>query len=339
MTKSIDLICPVYAEGPSIANFHDRLSMVLLPLETAYVFRILYVVDPAKDDTEEAIEQIVRQDRRVEAIVMSRRFGHQMALVAGMDHSTGDAAIMLDSDLQHPPELIPELMNAWERGAEIVQGVRLDGQETASWKRLTSRWFYKSFMSVGSVELKSGAADYRLMSRRVLELFKHDMREHNPFLRGLVSWVGFNVCYVPFQTAPRFAGKTKYKLTTLFEFAINGVTSFSKMPLRICIMVGMTVAAFSVLFGAFAVLSAMISARDVPGWPTLIAAVSFLGGVQLVFLGVLGEYVAVIFDEVKDRPRYIVARHVHWDQKHHTLTVPGHELPEAEMGPRGDRNV
>lgn len=122
MTKSIDLICPVYAEGPSIANFHDRLSMVLLPLETAYVFRILYVVDPAKDDTEEAIEQIVRQDRRVEAIVMSRRFGHQMALVAGMDHSTGDAAIMLDSDLQHPPELIPELMNAWERGAEIVQG-------------------------------------------------------------------------------------------------------------------------------------------------------------------------------------------------------------------------
>jgi dolichol-phosphate mannosyltransferase len=241
---------------------------------------------------------------------MSRRFGHQMALVAGLDASTGDAAVMLDSDLQHPPELIIDLVRNWEEGADIVQAVRTDGQEVASWKRLTSRWFYKTFMRVGSVELKSGAADYRLLSRKVVDVFRADLREHSPFLRGLVSWVGFNVRYVPFNTEARASGSTKYRLSTLVEFAINGVTSFSKMPLRLCIGMGMTVALFSLIYGVFTVVWAVVHTRDVPGFPTLITAVSFLGGVQLVFLGVLGEYISVIFDEVKDRPRYLIAHRI-----------------------------
>ena len=310
----IDVICPVYAEGQGIGAFHDRLGAVLLGLSDRYLCHIIYVVDPAGDDTEAALEAIASKDPRVEVIVMSRRFGHQLALVAGLDACAGEAAIMLDSDLQHPPELIPELIRQWEEGGDIVQAIRTDGRDVASWKRLTSRWFYQTFMRMGSVELKSGAADYRLLSAKVVEVFRTQLREHNPFLRGLVSWVGFNVRYVPFETGLRMSGTTKYRLSTLIEFAINGVTSFSKMPLRICISVGMIVALLSLGYGVFSVIWAIVYSRGVPGFPTLITAVSFLGGVQLIFLGVLGEYIAVIFDEVKDRPRYLVARHVGADK-------------------------
>ena len=308
--RRIDVICPVYAEGQGINLFHDRITAVLADLETRYSLHFIYVVDPAGDDTEAALEAIAARDPRVETIVMSRRFGHQLALVAGLDASSGDAAVMLDSDLQHPPELIPEMVKQWEAGGDIVQAIRNDGQDVARWKRLTSRWFYQTFMSVGSVELKSGAADFRLLSRAVVDVFRVELREHNPFLRGLVSWVGFNVRYVPFQTGVRMSGTTKYRLSTLVEFAINGVTSFSKMPLRICIGVGMVVAFLSLLYGVVSVFLAVIHTRSVPGFTTLITAVSFLGGMQLIFLGVLGEYISVIFDEVKNRPRYLVARRI-----------------------------
>jgi glycosyltransferase involved in cell wall biosynthesis len=308
--RSIDIVCPVYAEGDAIRIFHERLLSALAALTSRYVFRFIYVVDPAGDGTEAVLEDLVSADSRVEALVMSRRFGHQMALVAGLDASSGDAVVMLDSDLQHPPEIIVQFVEQWEQGGDIVQAIRTDGRDVASWKRLTSKWFYKTFMSVGSIELKSGAADFRLLSRRVVDVFRSEMREHSPFLRGLVSWVGFNVRYVPFDTARRVAGRTKYRLSTLVEFAINGVTSFSRVPLRACVMIGMLIALVSIIYGIYSVVDALLFTRLVPGWATLITMVSLLGGIQLVFLGVLGEYIAVIFEEVKDRPRYLVARHL-----------------------------
>ena len=308
--RAIDIVCPVYAEGDAIRIFHERLLSALAALTSRYVFRFIYVVDPAGDGTEAVLEDLVSADPRVEALVMSRRFGHQMALVAGLDASSGDAVVMLDSDLQHPPEIILQFVEQWEQGGDIVQAIRTDGRDVASWKRLTSKWFYKTFMSVGSIELKSGAADFRLLSRRVVDVFRSEMREHSPFLRGLVSWVGFNVRYVPFDTARRVAGRTKYRLSTLVEFAINGVTSFSRVPLRACVMIGMLIALLSIIYGIYSVVDALLFTRLVPGWATLITMVSLLGGIQLVFLGVLGEYIAVIFEEVKDRPRYLVARHL-----------------------------
>jgi dolichol-phosphate mannosyltransferase len=311
--RSIDIVCPVYAEGDAVRIFHERLLSALAALTSRYVFRFIYVVDPAGDGTEAVLEDLVSADPRVEALVMSRRFGHQMALVAGLDASSGDAVVMLDSDLQHPPETILQFVEQWEQGGDIVQAIRTDGRDVASWKRLTSKWFYKTFMSVGSIELKSGAADFRLLSRRVVEVFRTEMREHSPFLRGLVSWVGFNVRYVPFDTAKRVAGRTKYRLSTLVEFAINGVTSFSRVPLRACVMVGMLIALLSIIYGIYSVVDALLFTRLVPGWATLITMVSLLGGIQLVFLGVLGEYIAVIFEEVKDRPRYLVARRLFRD--------------------------
>src|SRR5262249_15776521 len=193
---TIDVICPVYREEKVIALFHDRLSAVLNSLDEAYTFRILYVLDPSPDGTEMALSTISAQDPRVEVLVMSRRFGHQAALIAGLDHSRADAAVMLDSDLQHPPELIPRLVHPWEQGAEIVQAVRQDGAETGFLRRLTSRWFYKLFLKLGVVELPVGASDYRLLSRRVAEVVRAQLPEQNPFLRGLVGWVGFETAHV-----------------------------------------------------------------------------------------------------------------------------------------------
>jgi polyisoprenyl-phosphate glycosyltransferase len=306
--KTIDIICPVYHEEEVIGVFHERLVAVVERLADRYRARVLYVVDPSPDRTEAILRDVSAHDARVSIIVMSRRFGHQAALIAGMDHSDSDAVIMLDSDLQHPPELIPALIERWENGAEIVQTIRQDGAQTAFAKRLTSLLFYQTLLKVGSIELTPGAADYRLISNRVVSVFRTQMREHNPFLRGLVSWVGFNVCFVPFVPAGRGHGRSKYGASALINFALNGICSFSNLPLRLCIGAGFVIAVLSLLGGSLQLLFYFLGSLVVPGWASLFMFGSFIGGIQLVFLGILGEYVSLIFDEVKDRPRYIVNR-------------------------------
>jgi glycosyltransferase involved in cell wall biosynthesis len=306
--KTIDIICPAYREEEVIGVFHERLAAVVERLADRYRVRVLYVMDPSPDRTEAILRDFSARDARVSIIVMSRRFGHQAALIAGMDHSDGDAVIMLDTDLQHPPELIPALIERWENGAEIVQTIRQNGTETAFAKRLTSLLFYQTLLKVGSIELTPGAADYRLISNRVVSVFRTQMREHNPFLRGLVSWVGFNVCFVPFTPAGRGHGRSKYGVSALINFALNGICSFSNLPLRFCIGAGFVIAILSLLGASLQILFYFLGSRVVPGWASLFMFGSFIGGIQLVFLGILGEYVSLIFDEVKDRPRYIVNR-------------------------------
>jgi glycosyltransferase involved in cell wall biosynthesis/nucleoside-diphosphate-sugar epimerase len=307
--RSLDVICPVFREEQVIGLFHERLAAVLDGLSERYVCHVIYVVDPAGDGTERVLAQLADLDPRVEVLVMSRRFGHQAALVAGMDRSDGDALIMLDSDLQHPPELIPDFLRHWEDGADIVQTIRQSGAETSRVKRAASRWFYAVFFRLGTVELPVGAADYRLLSRRVAEVFRRELREHNPFLRGLVSWVGYKMVYVPFAPAKREHGASKYRPSMLLNFAVNGICSFSKAPLRFCIAVGFLMALLSVSGALLQVLAYAVGNIEVPGWASLFSAVSLIGGVQLFFLGVLGEFVSLIFDEVKGRPRYLVDKH------------------------------
>ena len=244
--RSLDVICPVFREEQVIGMFHERLVAVFDGLAERYASRIIYVLDPSPDQTENILSAIAAADPRVEVLVMSRRFGHQAALIAGMDYSDGDALIMLDSDLQHPPELIPDLLRHWEDGADIVQTVREEGGESSKLKRAASRWFYATFLKLSEIKLPPGAADYRLLSRRVNEVFRKEMREQNPFLRGLVSWVGYKIIYVPFTPTKREGGASKYRPLTLLNFALNGLSSFSKVPLRICIAVGLLMAALSI---------------------------------------------------------------------------------------------
>lgn len=305
--RTIDILCPVYREGDGIAAFHERLTAALEDVSRRYRVGIMYVLDPSPDDSEEALQVLASRDQRVEVLVMSRRFGHQAALIAGMDHSNADAVVMLDSDLQHPPELIAELVRRWESGAQIVQAVRDEGKEAALLNRLGSRWFYKAFGRVAATKVRKGAADFRLLDRRVSRILTSDFREQNPFLRGLVGWVGFRAEYVSFAAEPRLTGRSNYRPATLISFALNGLFSFSKLPLRVCIVIGALVALLSILVGVIEVVLYLFGSIEVPGWASLFAAVSFLGGVQLFFLGVIGEYVGLIFDEVKQRPRYLVS--------------------------------
>jgi glycosyltransferase involved in cell wall biosynthesis len=309
--QTIDIICPVFQEEEGIGLFHAKLSSVADELCSRHSCRIFYVLDPSRDRTEAILGDICSSDSRVELLVMSRRFGHQLALVAGMDHSRGDAVVMLDCDLQHPPEIIKQLVQAWEDGADIVQCVRQDGPERNLLKRSISRWFYKTLLRLGDIELPVGAADYRLLSRRVVDVLRADVREHNPFLRGLISWVGFKIVYVPFTPVRRERGKSKYSASALINFGLNGICSFSKVPLRFCIGAGCLLAAMSILSAVIQLAIYVFGHFDVPGWASLFATVSFIGGIQLFFLGVVGEYIGLIFDEVKNRPRYVLDRYYH----------------------------
>lgn len=305
--KHIQVLCPVFREEEGILDFHAKLLVATQSLRKKHALTYLYVVDPAGDRTEEILSGLAIRDPLVEVIVMSRRFGHQAALLAGIDACQADALVMLDSDGQHPPELIATLVDHWEDGAKIVQTLRQDGAETGFLKRLTSAWFYRVLSGIGSIELKGGAADYRLLDRRVVDVLRDDLKERNAFLRGLVAWVGFNVAFVEFQPLRREYGASKYRTRILFNFALQGISAFSKTPLRLCTLAGLVMSAMSIVVAGVLVLSYLFGQVNVPGWATLMTFMALLGGMQLLFMGIIGEYLGQVFDEVKQRPRYIVA--------------------------------
>jgi len=306
--RHIEVICPVYREAEGIQAFHAELSGVLDKIADRYTSRVLYVMDPSSDETERRLEEICASDPRVRTLVLSRRFGHQAALVAGLEHCHGDAAVMLDSDGQHPPEVILDLLEAFERGADVVQAVRQDAPRTGWFKRKTSELFYRLMSRLASIDLRVGSADFRLLSRRVVDVFRDQLPERNPFIRGLTSWVGFTVAYVGFTSRDRESGTSKYSLRLLIEFAATGVTSFSKFPLRAAAGIGVVMSTLSVVYGCIAIAAYFTQNYVAPGWTSLLAVISFIGGLQLLFLGVIAEYVGQIFDEVKGRPRYLIAR-------------------------------
>jgi len=303
--KKIQILCPVYKEE-GILEFHGQLVAAIAPLKKHYSVSHLYVVDPSTDSTESLLASLATHEREVEVVVMSRRFGHQAALVAGIDLCDADALVMLDSDGQHPPEVIAEMIARWESGAEIVQALREDGDETGYWKRTTSAMFYRVITAIGSVALQPGAADFRLLDRRVVDVLRHELPERNVFLRGLVAWVGYNVSFVRFSPRERTQGRSKYQPSALFSFALQGISSFSKTPLRLCTVTGMAIAALSLLAGGVQVIGYFLGSHDVRGWASLMTLMSFIGGVQMFFMGIFGEYLGQIFDEVKRRPRYLV---------------------------------
>ncbi len=306
--KTIGVVVPVYREEEGIERFHARLWAALVPLRDRYRFQIIYVVDKSPDATEAKLERISAACSSVVVLVLSRRFGHQAALIAGIDRCKTDAVIMLDGDLQHPPELIPAMLERFERGADIVQMIRRDTVAGGVVKRLFSESFYRLFGRFAPIAIPPGSADFRLFSDRVAEIFRSQLREQNPFLRGLVFWVGFNIVYLPFECHERQHGTTKYSMGRLVGFAVNGLCSFSKVPLRICTMLGIALASFSLVLAGAQIIAYLMSTRSVPGWASLMIALSFATGVQLFFVGIVGEYVGLIFDEVKRRPRYLVEK-------------------------------
>jgi dolichol-phosphate mannosyltransferase len=308
---SLAVICPVFEEGAAIRIFHEALREELVRLKQGYESKVIYVCDPGRDDTEDHLRALAAADSSTIAIILSRRFGHQASLLAGIDHADADVLIMMDADMQHPPAIIPKLLARYEEGFDIVHTIRVYGTDVGWIKNLTSRLYYKILRSLSEIDIRESAADFRLISRRVAVLFQKSIRERNQFMRGLFSWVGFKQSEVSFLSAARSAGVTKYSTSRMIRFAVAGVTSFSKKPLRYSVYLGLSIAALGLLLAAVTIAQWLGGADFPAGWTTLTALIAVLGGAQLIFLGVLGEYIASIFDEVKARPLYIVDQIVH----------------------------
>jgi polyisoprenyl-phosphate glycosyltransferase len=303
--RTLTVVCPVYNEAEVLELFYAALKRTLDQLADRYDTSILFVVDRSEDDSLDILRRLAASDESVRVLAMSARFGHQMALVAGMDHSDSDAVILMDADLQHPPEVIPRLVERFQEGYDVVWTVRRD-RSSRRVKRTASRWFYRFINWVGDVHIHESSADFRLVSRRVVDVFRTQIRERNQFLRGLFAWVGFPSIGVPFDVGARPAGASKYSLARMVRFAFDGIVSFSKSPLQAAMYTGFLLGSLGFAFAIVIVAEFFASGDFPPGWATLAILITVFSGVQLFFLGVVGAYIGAIFDEVKARPHYVI---------------------------------
>lgn len=301
------IVVPLFNEEESLPELYARLSAVLSSL--GLVCEIILVDDGSTDHSLEIIEALAAKDPRVKLLSFSRNFGHMAALSAGLDHAGGEAVIIMDGDLQHPPELIPVMIQKWKAGAEIVNAIRTETRGAGKAKIITAGFFYWLIGKIGKIKLPEGSADYRLLDRRVVETLKN-IKERSRFLRGIISWVGYKQERVEFEAPARFAGKTKYSFGKMFAFALDGITSFSAFPLKLSGYLGILVAFFSFLYSVYALYIRFFTNRAIQGWTSVLVAVLFIGGVQLIFMGVLGEYLGRVFEETKGRPLYIISRKI-----------------------------
>ncbi|MGN8758527.1 glycosyltransferase family 2 protein [Acidaminococcus fermentans] len=305
--KKISFVVPVFNEEENIHEFHRRLTQVMAPLP--YDYEILFIDDGSRDRTSLLIRELAEKDPHVQGYVFARNFGHQLALTCGLDQSAGDAVISMDGDLQHPPEMVPDLLKKWEEGYEIVQTVRKSTEDATWFKSITSRLYYKLINSMSEVRITPGGSDFRLMDRKAVDALNR-FRERARFIRGMVNNLGFRYTTLEFVAPPRFAGHSKFSLRKMLRFALDGITAFSRVPLRLALYVGCIAGLGSILLIGHVIYVKYIVQDAVPGWTTLAAAEFFLGGVELIGIGIVGEYVGRIFDEVKQRPLYIIREHI-----------------------------
>lgn len=301
-TPLLSIVVPCFNESEVVELFHRTLTGCLEKI-TGLDREILFIDDGSTDGTLEKLNAISLQDPSVRVYSLSRNFGHQVALSAGIDAARGDAVVMMDSDLQHPPSMIPEMVQLWKQGYDIVSTIRLRSRGVSPFKQWSSDLFYWLVNRLSDTPIVRGAADFCLLSRTACDALK-SLPERHRFLRGLVSWIGFRRAMLPFEAPERTLGKSKYGMAKMIRLALNATFSFSVVPVRISIQLGILAIVLSLLYVAFVFTSLIIGLPVVPGWTSIICVTTFIGGVQLVFIGVLGEYIARIFEEVKRRPLY-----------------------------------
>ncbi|CDL01453.1 putative Glycosyl transferase, family 2 [Magnetospirillum gryphiswaldense MSR-1 v2] len=299
----LSLVVPMFNEAGNLDRLFDRLAQVMADLGESY--EIVCVDDGSRDDTVARALEHRRRDPRIKVVELSRNFGKELALTAGLRHTSGQAVVMIDADLQHPPEVIKDMMREWRQGFEMVIAVRRDRDDESAVKRLAAKVFYEVFGRVSEVRLPPGAGDFRLLDRKVVKVL-NAMPEHARFMKGLYAWVGFRQTIIPFDVAERAHGETKFNLFRLWRLAVDGITSFTSLPLKVWTFMGMLVASFALLYGLLFIVKTLILGIDVPGYPSLIVAITFFSGVQLISLGVIGEYLGRVFAEVKNRPLFVV---------------------------------
>ncbi len=302
----VSIVSPVYQEEEGIEEFHRRLVASMEGIDDDLAFEVVYVNDGSKDRSLDLLEKIAADDDRVRVVDLSRNFGHQVALSAGVDHARGDAVVVIDSDLQDPPEVIPEMIQRWRDGFKVVYGVRTSRAGETRFKLLTSKIYYGLMDRISEVPLPRQAGDFRLLDRKVVDVLDQ-MPERNRYVRGMVAWVGFPQCAVEYERDARFAGSTNYTLGRMVRLALDGLTSFSDRPLRLATQLGVIVMALSFAVAAWTIVASLFDlGTSSRGWSSLMAVVLLLGGVQLLCIGVLGEYVGRVYRETKGRPLYVV---------------------------------
>lgn len=326
----ISVVVPAYNEEAVLTAFYQRMDRLFDELPD-YRCEMIFVNDGSEDRTQAIIDQLCTRDSRVASVNLSRNFGKEIAMTAGFDHAQGDAVIVIDADLQDPPELIHDFIREWKNGFDVVYAKRThrDGE---SWlKKATANAFYKVMeKQSGRVKIPRNTGDYRLMSRRSVDALLQ-LREQHRFMKGLFSWVGFPSKAIEYRRDPRAAGETKFNYWKLWNFALEGITSFTIGPLKIATYIGLITSTFAFAYGLFIIGKTLILGQDVPGYPSLMVTMLFLGGIQLFFIGVLGEYLGRIFGETKQRPLYLVQAHTPSGSSRNSDWIPSqeHELTRS----------
>ncbi len=306
--KKVSVIVPMYYEEEVAEECYKRLKKVLEGLSEKYLYEIIFINDGSKDKTLNILENIAQDNKNVKVISFSRNFGHQCAVTAGLKYITGDAIVIIDADLQDPPELIPEMLKLWEDGNEVIYGKRKSRKGESKFKLLTASMFYKTLNALSDVEIPKDTGDFRLVDRKVVEVI-NSLPEHNKFLRGLFSWVGFKQIPFEYERKERVAGKTKYPLSKMLKLAQDGIFSFSTKPLRIVGTMGIISILISIIILIYSILSYIFNWNDLAsGWTSMMVTMTFLGGMILISLWMIGEYVGRIYDETKRRPEYIIEK-------------------------------
>lgn len=328
------VVAPVYNEAATLPEFYRR--MVAVMDSTGQPWELILVNDGSKDDSLAVMAALREKDPRVRVLSFSRNFGHQLAITAGADYATGDAIIVIDSDLQDPPETILDLIAAWRQGSDVVYAVRQQRQGESWFKLMTAKWFYRIIASITSVDIPVDTGDFRLMDRQAMNQMRQ-IREHHRFMRGLSAWVGFKQAPVHYVRQPRYAGATNYPLRKMIKLAWDAITSFSFVPLQMATTLGFVIAGLALVGIVISIILRLLG-HAIVGQATTLVSVLFLGGIQLIFLGIIGEYLGRIYDEVKQRPLYIVARAEGFGARDieptSRLAAPPPSLVRGESNPR-----
>ena len=307
--KKISVIIPMYYEEEVAEECYKRMTSVLQNIEN-YDYEIICINDGSKDKTLTILENLAIKDKRLKVLSFSRNFGHQCAVTAGLKYVTGDAIVIIDADLQDPPELIPKMLKLWEAGNDVIYGKRKTRDGESAFKLFTAKMFYKTLNALSDVEIPKDTGDFRLVDRKVVDTI-NSLPEHNKFLRGLFSWVGYKQIPFQYERKERFAGKTKYPLKKMLKLASDGIISFSTKPLKIVGGLGIISIVISFILLIYALISYIFKLNNLSaGWTSLMLGITFFAGVQLLSLWILSEYIARIYDESKNRPQYIIEKKI-----------------------------
>lgn len=312
--KKVSIVIPMYYEEEMAQECYERVVSNLKKLQE-YEYEIIFVNDGSKDKTLAILEEIAKIDKQVKIISFSRNFGHQCAVTAGLKYVTGDAVVIMDADLQDPPELIPEMLKLWEAGNEVIYGKRRTRKGESKFKLLTAKLFYNTLNALSDVEIPKDTGDFRLVDRKVVKVI-NSLPEHNKFLRGLFSWVGFEQKEIVYERKERIAGKTKYPLKKMIKLGLDGIISFSTKPLKIVGGLGILSIMLSIIILFYAILSFAFKWNNLTaGWTSLMVTITFFSGTILISLWMIGEYIARIYDENKGRPQYIIKQKINIEEK------------------------